>query len=151
MLAGVEKLSARRDAEIKAEVDSRLELVVLYAVGDVTGPCAHHVRIGVSTVASYAEEMRQMRRYRSADIATRYEAFISGKGKAEVLKTALLATLGDKGFAFKSWRSATDGELSAIVGKLSATYRVRIYTQQEAAELEAKTFEDVAAKYARGE
>lgn len=154
MFAGMEALAKAQEVSqherIMLELDQRLELTVLYAIGDAWGPCMHHVKVGVSTRDAFAAEIKKAGVYRSADIAVRFEAIVSGRGKAEMLKTALLATLGDRGLAHNSWRSATDAELSAIVGKLSALYCVPVMTREEAVALEHRTYDKIAAEIRRG-
>lgn len=142
----MDRIAESRHEQIWKLVDLRLELVVLYAVGDADGPCAGHVKIGVSTRAAYASEMKTLRNYRSSEVVTKYETIVSGKGRAELLKTALLAALGDKGFAYRSWRSANDGEIAAIVGNLSTTYGVALLSHDDAIALEHQTFEAIAEK-----
>lgn len=154
LLSGMEKLAkaeeVSRHEQIMLLLDRRLELTVLYAIGDASGPCAHHVKIGVSTRDAFAAEIKKAGVYRSAEIAVRFEAIVSGRGKAEMLKTALLAALGDRGLAHNSWRMATDGELAAIVGKLSATYGVPVMTREEAIALEHRTYGEISDEIRRG-
>ena len=146
----MERLAHARHLAVWEIVDARLELSVLWAVGDASGPCASEVKIGVSTRKAYADEIKKMGNYRSAEVVTRYETIISGRGRAELLKTALLATLEDRGLTFRSWRRANVGELSDIVAKLATTYRVRLMTHDEAVALEHEVFDKVAAEHCGG-
>lgn len=150
MLSGMEKLAANRHEQIMLLMDRRLELTVLYAVGDATGPCADHVKIGVSTRDAFAEEMRTMRKYRSAEVVTRFETIISGRGKAEMIKTALLAALEDRGLVHRSWRMSTEQMLASVVGRLAQTYRVPIMTREQAIALEHKTYDELAQELTGG-
>lgn len=154
MIASMDKLAkaeeVSRHEQIMLLLDRRLELTVLYAIGDASGPCVHHVKVGVSTRDAFAAEIRKAGVYRSAEVAVRFEAIVSGRGRAEMLKTSLLAALGDRGLAHNSWRLGTDAELHAIVGKLSRTYGVPVMTREEAVALEHRTYEEIAAEIRRG-
>lgn len=144
MLSGMEKLAANRHEQIMLIMDRRLELTVLYAVGDASGPCVDHVKIGVSTRDAFADEVRKMSNYRSAEVVTRFEAIISGRGKAEMLKTATLAALEDRGLVHRSWRVSTEDALASVVRRLAGTYRVKLMTREEAVALEHKTYDEIA-------
>lgn len=146
----MERIAESRHEHIWKLVDARLELVVVWAIGDASGPAADagEVKIGVSTRASFDDHVKQMGKYRAADVKVYFETIVSGKGRGEMLKTALLATLGDRGFSYRSFRRATVGEIDAIIGNLSRTYRVKLYTHDEAVALEHETFEKIASEHA---
>lgn len=138
-----------RHVKIAKDVDAKLELCVLWAARDVDGPSAGEVKIGVSTRSAIREEIKKMRQYRAADVVVVFEAIISVRGKAEQVRKGVLNALAANGRAYKSWRTATDGELIATVGKVAATVGVRLMSKDEAVALEHEEFDKRAAAIER--
>lgn len=145
----MKRLEEARHVEVAKLVDTNLELCVLWAARDADGPSAGEVKIGVSTRSAIREEVKKMRQYRAADVIVVFEAIISVRGKAEQVRKGVLNALVANGRAYKSWRTATDGELIATVGKVAATVGVRLMTKEEAVALEHEEFDRIVAKSER--
>lgn len=142
----MDRLAKLQHKAIGSLVDSQLDLVVLYAVGDAGGLSAGEIKIGVSTRQAFREEIKKMSNYRSSDLVIHMQTIISGREEAVRLKTAALATFDDRGLTYRSWRRANGDEVRGIISKLAATYGVRLMTEEQAAVLERETFERINAQ-----
>lgn len=148
MLSGMDRLEKLQQEKAWDLVEQRLELTVLYAIGDACGPSVNYVKIGVSTSKAYRSEIKCAAVYRHAPLVTRYEGIISGRGKAEAIKGRVLHELSKFGCDYQSWRIANERDLEAIVGLIARKANVRIMTREEAEVLRQATFDEIAARIA---
>ena len=118
------------------QVERELDLVVLYAAGDATGPSAGDVKIGLSVRRAVPEELKSMRSYRSSEIVVHFAHVITGRGRGLRLKTALEYELGCRGRHLRnSWWNA-GGIVSDLVIQLAGDERIDLMTADEARALE---------------
>lgn len=117
-------------------VEQELDLVVIYAVGDASGPSAGDVKIGLSIRRAFAEEIKVMRGYRSAELTVHFAHVIRGRSCGLRLKTALECELKDHGRHVRnSWWQASDVVSCAVV-RLAKGEHIRLMTADEATALE---------------
>lgn len=120
-------------------VERSLDLVVVYAIGDATGPAVDHLRFGVSARKSFATLMENFALYRSAPIVAHVECVVSGKAAGLRLKSAVEASLKENGRHIRaSWFRVSGEEALRAMVEQSAGEGVRVLTQDEASELEQK-------------
>lgn len=123
---GVEKLIA-----LKVERD--LDFVVLYAAGDVDGPLAHEMRIGVSGRKAFDEEMKALRTYRSTGVAVHMAHIISGRAAAGLVRSSVEDVLRQLGRHRRgSWWIAAPDEAARLVSASADIHRVALMTGVDA-------------------
>jgi len=134
------------------QTEDELDLCVLYAIGDASGPLANEVRLGVASRKSFAQQIKQIQMFRSREIAIRLDVVVRGKARAEQLKTSLAAHLkeGGRQSLVGFWRVlSNDAELASIVAALAYDENIETMTQDQAIALERATLARNVAEWRR--
>lgn len=133
-----------------ALAESRANIVVLYAIGDASGPLTGEVRIGVSKRRAYQSDViSRMKNFRSRPIAIHVEAYIRGEAAAARLLTAVRNRLADLGVEDHEhgWFRASE-IIAGIVAESSKIEGVRTMNVEEAIEIERSEYHKIMDKIA---
>lgn len=122
----------RSDAK-RREAASRLGLWCIYAIGDIEGPLAGEIKIGVCEHGKLNDTVRKAQVYRSAVTAVRLERYFRGRLATEGLRAALEARLRGMGRHLRGsiWRMDHVG-LALLLREIADAEGVLIMTDEDA-------------------
>lgn len=135
--------SVTRLAMLAAE--KAAEIVVLWAIGDASGPLNGEVKFDLNGRRSFkADVQSRMRTYRSRETATRVEVYIRGECSGLRLKTAVEHRLHELGCGCErpGWFRAA-GIIAGIVTECAEIEGVRLLTEDQAREVELRELEKI--------
>lgn len=125
---------------IKIAVD-RADIAVLWALGDLDGPLAGEVKIGLTTRRAFQAQASAMRAARSRQLAKWVEVYMRGQAPGLRLRAALEHHLTAHGMEIgRPWFRVDHDQLPSIVSLLAASENVRLITEDDAKEIEQREF-----------
>lgn len=117
--------------------EQKADIVVLWALGDLDGPLADEVKIGLCKRRAFQSQVYAMRAARSRALAHRIEVYVRGEGAGLRLKTAIVEHLRELGHEIdEPWFRARPDVLQTTLVEMALSEGVRLLSDDEAKAIE---------------